>query len=158
MSNNETEPCWFARRDGTVRGPFGSDHLKRCILLGRIRLNDELSRDERRWRPLSEFPELFPEVLDGMAGPDDYQRLLAAYREADERVGERRHASGRLPSTLGTDRRRTADRRNGSWLTVLWHLYQPDPEESRPAQSVRILLLAMLIASLVLAYFSAFSR
>lgn len=156
---DESRCCkWFARRNGAVRGPFTADHLKRCILLGRVQLNDELSLDESHWRPLADFPELFPEELAGACAAEDYQRLLAAHGQLDERVAERRHGNGRPPSTVRTERRRMPDRRNGNWLTGLLHLNQLHQEKSRQAQSLRILLLATLIASLVLAYLSVSSR
>ena len=157
--SDESQCCkWFARRNGAVRGPFTADHLKRCILLGRVQLNDELSLDESHWRPLVDFPELFPEELSGVCGPEDYQRLLAAHNQVDERVAERRHRSGRRPPTVRTERRRMPDRRNGNWLTGLLHLNQVRQKKSREVQSLRTLLLATLIVSLVLAYFSISSR
>jgi hypothetical protein len=149
---------WFARRNGAVRGPFTVDHLKRCILLGRVRLSDELSLDECHWRPLADFPELFPEELAGVCSLEDFQRLLAAHSLVDERRAERRHGSGRPPSTLRTERRRLPDRRNGNWLTGLLHLNQLRAGKLRQAQSLRVLLLATLIASLVVVYFSVSSR
>jgi hypothetical protein len=156
---DESRCCkWFARRNGTVRGPFTADHLKRCILLGRVQLNDELSLDESHWRPLADFPELFPEELAGACGPLDYQRLLAAHSKLDERIAERRHSSGGRPPTVRTERRRKPDRRNGNWLAGLLHLNQERQKKSREMQSLRTLLLATLIASLVLAYFSISSR
>jgi hypothetical protein len=158
MINNETEPYWFARRKGAVRGPFTADHIKRWILLGRIRLSDELSQDECRWQPVMEYPDLFPDELAGASGPEDYQRFLAAYSQADERVNERRRGNTRLPSTVRTERRRGPDRRNSNWIVGLVQLYKSRSGRFRETQFLRILLLATLIASLVLAYFSTSSR
>ncbi len=158
MINNEAGSCWFARRDGAVRGPFTIDQVKHCILLGRIRLHDELSQDECRWRPVMDFSDLFPDELTGMSGPEDFQYFLVAHSQADERVAERRRGSGRLPSTVRLERRRMPDRRDSNWLAGLFQVNKPRSGRFREAQSLRILLLATLIASLVLAYFSTSSR
>ena len=158
MRADETELYWFARRNGAVRGPFTVDHIKRCILLGRIRLNDELSQDEFRWRPVIEYPDLFPDEFAGASSPEDYRSFLAAYRQADERVGERRQANGKLPSGVRTERRIGPDRRNGSWLVSLVQLIKLRSEKFPQVQPLRVLLLATLIVSLVLAYLSTFSR
>jgi hypothetical protein len=40
--------AWYTRREGIVRGPFEPGHITRYILLGRIRLDDELSHVQ--WR------------------------------------------------------------------------------------------------------------
>ncbi|NNG12620.1 MAG: hypothetical protein HKM88_05150 [Halobacteria archaeon] len=158
MINNETEPYWFARRNGAVRGPFTVDHVKHWIRLGRIRLSDEVSQDECSWRPVMELPDLFPDELAGASGPEDYQRFLAAYSHADERVNERRRGNGKLPSTVRTERRRGPDRRISNWLVGFVQLNKSRSGNLRKTHSLRILLLATLIASLVLAYFSTSSR
>jgi hypothetical protein len=158
MTNNVTGPYWFARRNGAVRGPFTVDHVKHWILLGRIRLSDELSQDECRWRPVMELPDLLPDELAGATGPEDYQRFLTAYSQADERVNERRHGNAKLPSTVRTERRRGSDRRNSNWLVGLVQLDKSRSGKFRKTHPLRVLLLATLIASLVLAYFSTSSR
>lgn len=157
MATNETESSWFARRNGAIRGPFTVDHVKRCILLGRIQLNDELSQDERIWRPLMEFPELHPNELNAAPGWEGYQRLLLARSQADERVSERRRHAGDRPSSSLTERRRTPDRR-GTWLAGLRHMNRHTPGRPPDHQPLRVVLLAMLLATLVIAYFSASSR
>lgn len=147
-----TGASWYARRNGTVRGPFTADHVKRCILLGRIQLNDELSEDECTWRPLTECPDLLPDELNAITEPEGWERFLLARSRADERVAERRQAGGsRVPAP--TDRRRTPDRRI-SWLTGLRH----GPGTAPDRHSLRFVLLAMLLATLVLVYFNAASR
>jgi hypothetical protein len=155
MGIDATDSAWFARRNGAVRGPFTAAHVRRCILLGRIQLNDELSQDERTWQALTEFPQLIPDELYTAPGREDYRHFLLARSQADERVAERRSGSGRLPSTLRTERRRLPERRrNSSWMTGILHLYELRSGQSRERQPLRILLLVTLIASLVLAYLS----
>ena len=44
MKRQEANAGWFTRREGVIRGPFPAGEITRYILLGRIRLDDELSR------------------------------------------------------------------------------------------------------------------
>lgn len=93
---------WYVRRGGEVRGPFPAGLVSRYVLLGRLRLKDEVSPDGEQWLPVGEVPELIPEVLLDAArhrdDPEVQERLAAARRWADER---------RLPHDVGfnTDRR-----------------------------------------------------
>lgn len=101
---------WYLRRGDAVEGPFPSALVGRFVILGRIRMADELSRDLQTWTPLAQLPELIPEVA--RADPDDpvaRQRLSAARRWEDERSyrDDRREAAG----TVATDRRRGGERR-----------------------------------------------
>jgi hypothetical protein len=97
---------WFTRRDGKVRGPFPENVVQQHILLGRVRPQDELSRDREVWVPLRQLPELVPEVMRHVETEEDKQRLLQAMMRADERRGERRNRAARP----GEDRR-AGDRR-----------------------------------------------
>ena len=154
---------WYARRDGAVRGPFLDEYVERYILLGRIRLNDELSLDRKSWQPVTNFPELFPEELRGLSRREDYRELVMARIRYDERVSERRGNHCTLPG--GKDRRKLADRRvAGNMAGFFRYLLLPVIPSSRRGNSVpavqplRIFLLAAMLACLVAGYFSSVLR
>jgi len=95
---------WYVRRGDTHSGPFPAGLISRYILLGRIREDDEVSRDRTVWARISSVPGLVPRVLrEARARPEDEQaqaRLVAALRWADERWG-----AEAPPAGLGERRR-----------------------------------------------------
>ena len=85
---------WFVRRGNKVAGPYHKGLVSRYILLGRIKLSDELSTDRENWRPVTKLPDLIPEVMKGdMSNPMVQERLKAARRWADERDESERRDS-----------------------------------------------------------------
>lgn len=107
----ELKQLWYTRRGDEIRGPFPAGLITRYILLGRIRGTDELSIDQREWAPVSEHPDLIPEVLKAdLSTGEARQRLLAARRWEDERGGEERRGPRERPQA-GEDRRARRERR-----------------------------------------------
>lgn len=101
---------WYTRRGEEVRGPFPTGLVCRYVLLGRVRLEDEVSADGERWRRVEEVPELIPQVMKAdLSDPVARARLEAARRWADERQRERRRAQA--PPPHGRDQRSGRDRR-----------------------------------------------
>ncbi len=95
---------WWVRRDGRVRGPFVTGLVRRHVLLGRIRPDDEVSHDRETWVRVAEVPELVPEELRD-PGPEA-ERLLRARLRADERSGLDRRGDGAAGGRrAGRDRR-----------------------------------------------------
>lgn len=145
-----------------MRGPFLDEYVERYILLGRIRLNDELSQDRKSWEPVMNFPELFPEELSGLSRWDDYNELVMARIRYDERVSERRRNDRMLAA--GEDRRKLADRRRagttaGFFRYLLYEIPLSRHSDSEYTfHSTRLLLLTALLACLVAAYFSTALR
>lgn len=82
---------WYTKRNQEVRGPFPAAQIGQYLILGRLKLLDEVSVDQQRWISLHHLPELIPEELS--ANPDDPQameRLHLARQRADERTGRDR--------------------------------------------------------------------
>jgi hypothetical protein len=165
MSIPDHETRWYARRNGTVRGPFTDERIARYILLGRIRLNDELSPDRVSWQPARDYPELFPVELLQLSSWDDYQKLVVARMKADERTGQRRQMREQNPRPAREERRKLSDRRQNDVDAEFfkYHLMDdmsldPQGPNSRQSQSLRTFLLATLLLTLVLAYFSISTR
>lgn len=74
---------WFVRRQGVVRGPFPERQLRSELLLGRLHLDDEISRDRAVWIAVRDEPTLVAEDLHGK----DPEALARARVQADERSG-----------------------------------------------------------------------
>jgi hypothetical protein len=163
MTGNPENTRWYARRNGTVRGPFAVEYVSRYILLGRIRLNDELSRDGSSWQPVTDFPQLLPRELTRLESWDDYHKLVMARIKYDERVSERRQ--GRTAQISGRDRRTGKERRSIDSNTEFFRYLLINIssgvrnwENQNSRQSFRVFLLMALLISLVVAYFSLSMR
>ena len=156
---------WYARRNGTVRGPFTQEYIARYMLLGRIRLNDELSPDRISWRPARDCPELFPKELLALSNWDDYQKLVVARMKVDERRGQRRQVRDNTLPSVRDERRKLSERRHndGDAEFFKYHLMDETPRNppgsnNRQGRPLRTFLLATLLVTLVFAYFSISTR
>lgn len=89
-SHTQSDKYWYTRRDGIMRGPFSAENISRYMLLGRIRLDDELSQDCETWVVAAKLDNLLPAELNNQSSWDDYEQLLTAHMKADERKGSRR--------------------------------------------------------------------
>ncbi len=82
-------PPLYVRKNDKVHGPFPPKQISQSLLLGRFRLNDEVSEDQETWVTIQSRQELVPEVLQGDLSDEQMQeRLKAARRWADERRPE----------------------------------------------------------------------
>ncbi|MCA1804670.1 MAG: hypothetical protein LC646_04865 [Xanthomonadaceae bacterium] len=115
---SSTDKLWFTRRDGVVRGPFPAAWIRRYILLGRIRMTDELRLGAGDWRPAFRCDELIPEVLRQPLSEDNLARLRQARRVADERGPDDRRAGG-MASQAQLDRRTDGGPLRGVLLLAL---------------------------------------
>lgn len=146
----------YTRRDGIVRGPYTTEQVTRYILLGRIRLEDELSNDRMQWAPAVEFATLLPGEINSLDSWPDYQRLIEARLAVDERHGERRCNNCRNRGKCRGERRSGADRRLRSEVLPVRlpagkSLQDRCSTADRPAL-LRTLMLGLLLASLILAW------
>jgi len=98
---------WYSRVNGKTSGPFPTGLLRRYVLIGRLRKEDEVSTDKREWLKVSQVPDLIPDLLN--SDPDDnfaHERLMAARRWADERLQrDRRGSDDNGSGGRGGDRR-----------------------------------------------------
>lgn len=76
---------WYVRRGSTVQGPYPARQIARYVLLGRIRLDDRISRNGDHWFVLAERPDLIPEEMGDLGSPEGRARFIAARNKADER-------------------------------------------------------------------------
>ncbi len=137
---------WYTRRDGQVRGPFPEPVIEGHILLGRIREDDELSRDREHWKPLSQLPELIPEVMRRVVTDEDRARLEQARLHADERVSDRRADAS---DWQGPNRRRDDRRRPESAQIVehrrAWNTMRRDLAGDRRSLATPTLAMVLVV-------------
>ena len=82
--------AWYIRSHsgGEIKGPFPGGQIAQEILLGRHKLDEEVSHDKDEWLVIRDVPEILPDILsDNRDDPDFKKRLDAARRWADERRG-----------------------------------------------------------------------
>lgn len=140
---------WYSRREGVVRGPFSADEITRYLLLGRIRLADELSTDKTVWTPANRFSGMLPPQVTKLESWDDYQELVEARFQVDERKAERRSQRCHNRETGHAERRHGKDRRrNDDSTLVQQYLYNNNNQSS----STRPLLLTLLLATMMFAW------
>ena len=153
---------WYTRRDGVIRGPFTADEISRYLILGRIRMDDELSQDRFTWATANRCTELLPNELQKLSSWDDYQQLVIGRMQVDERKGERRRRQCSNQSGCYRDRRRQTDRRarDNDRLVSQYLFGRPLSSSSHttPRNNVRTLLLTLLLATIVFAWLAPSQR
>ena len=85
-----TTKAWYIRSqsDDGIKGPFPGGQISQEMLLGRYKLDDEVSHDKEEWIAIRDIPELVPEIFtEDRDQPGFNDRLAAARRWADERRG-----------------------------------------------------------------------
>ena len=138
-----------------MRGPFTAENITSYILLGRIRLDDELSQDRENWSAAGRLASLLPAELEGQSSWDDYERLVIAHMKADQRSNDRRSQNDKYYTDSHKERRISANRRANGDNTLISH-YLFDGAMSAPnkrpyPRRLRVLLL-VLLASLLFAW------
>lgn len=70
-----TTNAWYIRSqsDGGVRGPFPGGQISQEMLLGRYKLDDEVSHDKEEWLCIREVPELVPEIFTENRDDPDFK-------------------------------------------------------------------------------------
>jgi hypothetical protein len=140
---------WYSRRDGVVRGPFSTGEITRYLLLGRIRLADELSIDKTAWSLVNSFFDMLPSEVTDLENWDDYQKLVEARMQADERKSERRCQDYSNREKCNPERRYSKDRRrDDDAALVQQYLYKNDSR----SLSTRPLLLTLLLVTMMFAW------
>ncbi len=85
-----TTKAWYIRSQsgGEIKGPFPGGQISQEMLLGRHKLDDQVSHDKEEWLAIRDVPELVPEIFtEDREQPGFNDRLAAARRWADERRG-----------------------------------------------------------------------
>ena len=140
---------WYSRREGVIRGPFTAKLVTRYLLLGRIRLNDELSTDRASWSPADSFARLLPSEVVNLNSWDDYQQLVEARMQVDERKSGRRCQDCPNRDKCNPERRIHGERRHmDDSVLVGQYLYNNSGRQI----TRRPLLLTLLLVTLMYAW------
>jgi hypothetical protein len=145
---------WYTRREGVIRGPFSREVVTRYILLGRIRLTDQLSTDCRIWLEAGRVSGMVPEVMNRLTDQDEFREYLVARTQADERVAERRRNSCTNCGKCRQERRQHTDRRNAlSTPGIVAPVPSVSGTKRRHPERLRNILFTVLLAALLLVWF-----
>jgi hypothetical protein len=157
MEQEKTERLWYTRREGIIRGPFPAAVISRYILLGRIKLNDELSEDQSSWQAAESLTSLLPEEIWRLSSWGDYQKLIVSRMQADERKQGRRDTVADEDSNRDADRRSGSERRVEDSILPLAHFAFGADESNSPVKKrphrLGMLVLTLALAVLVFAWF-----
>lgn len=147
---------WYTRRGGVIRGPFSTEEISRHFILGRLCLTDEVSQDCLSWTTAKHCSELLPTELQKLSSWNDYQQLVIARMQVDEREGERRYPQDSNGAGFHPERRTLEDRRarDNDHLVSQYLFAQTDSSgaNARDCNIVRPLLLAILLVTVVFAW------
>ena len=153
MSDEENPGLWYARRDGVVRGPFSPNEVSRYILLGRIRLDDDISTDQSNWQTAGSIASILPEEILNLSSRPDYQRLIIARLQVDERVADRRDPESLPPDTAGDNRRTGRERRReNAAMTITRSVYGEGGADNTGRRRAGMFVLTLVLAALVVAW------
>jgi hypothetical protein len=144
---------WYARRSGVIRGPFNEEEITRYLLQGRICLADELSQDRVIWRLANSCIQLLPSELKNLSSWNDYQKLVIARLQVDERKGERRCRHSR---DIQPERRAFIERRGRDNDRLVSQYLFGDTDSTgthnNQKSNLRPLLLTLLLLTIVYAW------
>ena len=149
---------WYTRRQGVVRGPFPAERITTYLLLGRIRMDDELSQDRMVWSPAEQLTSLLPAELRQQSCWDDYRELVVAQMKVDERKLDRRSGKSKHYLDTHAEQRTSPDRRSDVDNDLLNHcllsIQKSDDRGLPVSRRFRPVVLVMILASLVFAWLS----
>lgn len=152
----QSDQYWYMRREGVIRGPYTAGKITRYLLLGRIRLDDELSQDRESWVIASCLDSLLPPELTCQSCWDDFQKLVMAQMKVDERKGDRRSGKCKHYLDRNLEQRTSSDRRSEVDNTLLCqHMMARSLCANRQNEAPRYrrtFLLVLLLTTLMLAW------
>ena len=156
MDKHNHQIHWYTRRGGVIRGPFSAGEITRHVILGRIRTDDELSRDGHTWMAAHHCTDQLPDELHKLSRQGDHQQLGIARAQMDERKGKRRDRQYSNPSGVHPERRALDDRRGkGNERQLSQYLFgrsHSSITHATPMKNARPLLVAMLLVAVVLVW------
>ncbi len=120
IETSEIVQLCYTRKEGQVKGPFPAGLVRRYLLLGRLRAEDEVSVDGSEWFPIRTRPQLIPEELLHLDTPEGRERLARARRREDERMDPDRRAN-QSPEEAKKYHRRGSDRRGEESEEATYH-------------------------------------
>lgn len=97
MTEKETDTTkqnlWYIRRNDQVTGPYPAGGVRRFVLLGRVTMEDQVSRDGQHWQAVSRVPEVVPPEVRKALEEGVMEPLVASRLREDERNGRERRVA-----------------------------------------------------------------
>ena len=135
---------WWVKRGGEPKGPFPAAVLENNITQGRIRPDDQLSRDREQWFPAGQYPDfdLLVKAGSGQAWARQLDERKAARRAETEgdAAGARSGVERRAPEDADAVARR--ERSNRVWASLR------DKPEARGVRWLPFVLVGVLMAGI----------
>jgi hypothetical protein len=149
-NSNNKQQLWYIRREGKVRGPFPCGAVRRSVLLGRVRLDDEASMDRTNWKRVSSVPDVVPPEVRKALESGDLETLDLLRMREDERSGRERRTA---KDDVEFKERRHGERRRQEDKLVTRHREAKaellDLEERRKKPYVGMLVVSLLVIAAV---------
>jgi hypothetical protein len=142
---------WYVRRGPKMQGPFPSPVVSRFISRGRLLDTDELSRDMKAWRPLSEIRRLFAGPQDDdppVVAPKQRPRPAQGDSAATNEVASAEPGEDSADTESGPAHRVAPARRKRPWPRRV--VVQPEKNQTRNVASIVGLLGVILAVSLLI--------
>ncbi len=146
-NNDNRQLLWYIRRKGEIRGPFPCGAVRRSVLLGRVRLDDETSLDRKNWKPVSEVPDVVPPEVRKALETGDYETLDLLRMREDERTGRERRTGAddsEFKERRHGERRRQEDELLARHRAAKAELLELETQRKKPY--VGILVISILVA------------
>jgi len=143
---------WYVRSQNKITGPFPSGQIQQSILLGRVKLDDSVSKDKEEWTTIRRCPEIIPDILKEDPNAENHkERIKAAQRWADERRGERRLDEG--PDRTGPGRREEEAYTTSEYR----HQREAGASASQSRRDKSIIGLILVVALILIGVIAAFT-
>jgi len=140
---------WYTRNNHGIKGPFTLGMVQRFILIGRLKIDDEISQDKRSWETVKNVQVVIPEEMRQLNSSDAQERLLQAQLREDERSKDRRRQ--KLDAFQG--RRAKKDRRQPEDVTIRAHREIRNHAQEKTVSTGRNLLPAVFSFGLIVGLF-----
>lgn len=91
---NHNKGRWYVNTHKKILGPFPNQLISRYLILGRLKLDTQISQDQKHWNPIKDYPSLVPEVILNAHTPEGAKALKLARIREDERSSQEAAAEG----------------------------------------------------------------
>jgi hypothetical protein len=152
QENSGKQPLWYVRRGDTVQGPFPCGTVRRFVLLGRVRMTDDVSTDQESWKLVSLVPDVIPPGVRKAAKEGTLEELIPDQLREDERTGKERRSD---KDNLKFQERRKGERRQDEPEFLQKHrkareqLQQLQEEKQKKRPYIGIIFSVLLIVLLI---------
>lgn len=146
---DKKQKLWYIRRSESVQGPFPSGTLRRFVLLGRVKLTDQVSTDKLQWQSVKNVPEVVPPEVRKAAAEGHLEDVLPVHLREDERAGTERR---RMSSSKQYENQRKGQRRQDEPELMQRHRLAKAELLQLAKKRRRIPFVALVVTSLLVMF------